>query len=356
MFKLSFPSLGQTLVFLLSFTILLCNLSNPAYAVLDNNFGGDGTVTYRPGIEGNWQEVATLSGGRLLAAGWFKNSATLDQEKILVLFNDDGTVDSSFSWEAAGDVLDRVHGTSCCKLAVQVIGGEEKILVAGAVGTIIGRLNIDGTIDTTFGSSGIYDLPVGVGFRDMAVSPSGSIFVLAGVGFDTDDGNKVIKLNFNGALDTTFGASGIASFNPDLTSFLNLVLQPDGKVIIVGVGITGTLSDGRAIRRIQVTRLNADGSVDSSFNNASLSGPPFDPYSSFFPRDVALQGGANILISGEYYCGDPSSAPYLNCAFLIRLNSAGRLDTSLGAGGLKTIPGSFVTKGLFSTGRPRKNL
>ena len=145
-------------------------------------------------------------------------------------------------------------------LAVQPDG---KVLIGGNFTTVggtarssIARLNADGSLDTTF------DPGVGVSsnVRAMALQPDGK--VLIGGWFATVAGtnrNHIARLNADGSLDASFdpgaGASG---------TVYDIVVQADGKVLIGGAFNT---VDG--VARNRIARLNADGSLDTSFNPGS---------------------------------------------------------------------------------------
>jgi uncharacterized delta-60 repeat protein len=72
------------------------------------------------------------------------------------------------------------------------------------------------------------------------------------------------RLNPNGTLDSTFGNSGVVLYSGegDNTDYGNwVVLQPDGKIVV-----NGAISDGSAFDML-VLRYNPDGSPDNSFGN-----------------------------------------------------------------------------------------
>src|ERR1700759_1991358 len=73
-----------------------------------------------------------------------------------------------------------------------------------------------------------------------------------------------------GALDTTFAnkgkffAPGNSNLNLSLGGASDVLVQPDGKIIMVGSG--ADYSNPDYTQDFAVTRLNADGSLDMSFN------------------------------------------------------------------------------------------
>jgi uncharacterized delta-60 repeat protein len=93
----------------------------------------------------------------------------------------------------------------------------------------------------------------------LTVQPDGRIVI--GGEFTTVNGvsrNFVARLNADGSLDTTF-LSGLAG--PD-DSVQSLAVQSDGHVLIGGFFTTVG-----GVSRNNVARLNADGSLDTTFQN-----------------------------------------------------------------------------------------
>ena len=146
----------------------------------------------------------------------------------------------------------------------------------------IGRLNADGSLDASFnpGANGAVFA--------MAVQPDGKILVggvfttLGGGGTGTTTRNRIGRLNADGSLDTGFnpGANG---------TVCALAVQPDGK-ILVGGGFTTLRRRDRHDDAQHIGRLNADGSLDTSFNP----GANDDVYA------VAVQPDGKILVGGDF--------------------------------------------------------
>ncbi len=100
------------------------------------------------------------------------------------------------------------------------------------------------------------------------VQPNGQIIV---TGYFTwyNGLNKVgiLRLNSNGTLDTTFNSTGAGFATMNATSTRNgnnasvIVLQPDGKIIIGGY-----FTHYNNTVRNNIVRLNSDGSLDTTFN------------------------------------------------------------------------------------------
>jgi uncharacterized delta-60 repeat protein len=104
-------------------------------------------------------------------------------------------------------------------------------------------------------------------------------------------------------VDPTFNASPRQNFTT--ADGKGQVVQADGKVIVWGVMVVGSLANG------QLTRLNNDGSIDNSFNYCGCDLATI--------RNVVLQPDGKILVSG-------SSGSSL--AKMVRVNSDGTVDDS----------------------------
>jgi uncharacterized delta-60 repeat protein/uncharacterized repeat protein (TIGR01451 family) len=180
----------------------------------------------------------------------------------------------------------------------------------------IARLNADGSVDTSFNP--------GVG-ADSSVSsvllyPPGNPLegrIVIGGSFSSYNGtprNSVARLLTNGTLDATFvvgnGANGTVRA---------MAMQPDGKIIIVG-----DFTEYNDFSRNRLARLNADGSLDFSFD----AGPGADTliWSVAVAPDGA--GGSKVLIGGDFlfYNGEFRAG-------IARLNANGSLDTGFDPGG-----------------------
>ena len=95
--------------------------------------------------------------------------------------------------------------------------------------------------------------------------------------------NFIARLNPNGTLD--------AAFNPNANGNVNAIaLQADGKILIGGFFTSLSPNGGVAIMRNRIARLNADGTVDASF----------DPNANAAVRVLAVQPDGKILAGGQF--------------------------------------------------------
>lgn len=187
-----------------------------------------------------------------------------------------------------------------------------------------------GTLDPTFGTGGVSVTP---GFATVSVQqPDGKIVVV----------NRQINilhiLRFmpDGSMDPAFGVNGTATFdepngNPWPTS---VIVQPDGKIVIAG-------QESGSYFRLFFCRLNADGSIDSSFaNNGSriFAFQAIDHDGNLVHNTV----DGKLLISGTV--GISPITPYY-----LKLKLDGSIDSTFGTNGVVFLTGLNFTGGIVHT-------
>jgi uncharacterized delta-60 repeat protein len=301
---------------------------------LDTSFNGSGKLVLPVGSGGDYGQSVTLqSDGKILVSGYSYNGSNYDFS--LVRLNADGSLDTSFDGD--GKLIVPVGSTDDVgySLTVQPDG---KILVAGYSfnGTnndfSLIRLNADGSLDTSFDGDGKLIVPVGASNdagRSVTVQPDGKI-VVAGASYNGSNQDfSLIRLNADGSLDTTFDGDGklIMQVGSADDVAASVTVQPDGKIVVAGTSSNG-ITEG-----FSLVRLNADGSLDTSFGTA---GKLIVPVGDSEPMAVsmALQPDGKITITGYSVNGGTNNFS------LIRVNADGSLDTTFGSAAANTLGGS----------------
>jgi uncharacterized delta-60 repeat protein len=135
-----------------------------------------------------------------------------------------------------------------------------------------------------------------------------------------------------GDLDPSFGANGFV-FN-DLgypqnggPSVEDIAIQPDGKILIAG---RRTPTIGKPVSRSYVARLNADGTLDSSFAGGVVLE---DLGISSTIYSLVVQPDGKIVVGGTVLRFSGSPTPPVPVFFVIRYNANGTRDTSFLNGG-----------------------
>jgi uncharacterized delta-60 repeat protein len=237
---------------------------------LDTSFGQNGIATlhFLDDSSERCSDVAIQSDGRIILAGYQEIGNFVYY--AIARFNNDGTPDTTFNTNGI-EIVDFPNNRYNYGKAVE-IQADGKIIMSGSFTDNDGygpkislaRFNEDGSLDNTFGVQGT----VTTGFANfqnntgaLALQADGRILV-AGISFNTTDDLAVARFNSNGALDTTFGGSGIA-----ITDFGNnesgnsVVIQPDGKIIAVGNINDNDFAD------FMLVRYNSNGSLDNTFGS-----------------------------------------------------------------------------------------
>jgi uncharacterized delta-60 repeat protein len=205
-----------------------------------------------------------------------------------------------------------------------------------------------GDPDPTFGIGGKVTTDFALnGFSDddgnaMALQPDGKI-VVAGTGFFVAAGPApgqdfvLARYNPTGSLDPTFGTGGkvTTSFGGKPSRGQDMVLQPDGRIVVAGVTFTGTDADFNV--DFAMARYNPDGTLDTAFGTGGKVVTDFSRAD--FAEAVALQPDGKIVVAGNTILSG-SGFQWT----LARYNPDGSLDTSFGTGGKVT---TNFTEGLI---------
>jgi uncharacterized delta-60 repeat protein len=321
-----------------------------------SSFGTNGIVTTAIGSGDDYgNSVAIQSDGKIVVAGHSYNGTNHDF--AVVRYNTDGSLDTNFG--NSGKVTTAIGSTTDIGYSVE-IQSDGKIVVAGYSDNgsnediVIVRYYTDGSLDTTFGgnNNGIVTTAIGSGDeRGYSVAiQSDNKLVVAGSTFDGSMMNfAVVRYNTDGSLDTTFGGDGkvttdISEGTPETAGALyygdsgkEVVIQSDGKIVVVGYSHTGSNTFGD--NDIAVVRYNTDGSLDTGFGTGgkvtTAIGIREDE-----AHAVVIQSDNKIVIAGR-------SKINSNHDFIaVRYNTNGSLDTSFGTDGkVNTAFGTRIDNG-----------
>ena len=245
---------------------------------LDNTFGNAGIVT--PAVEENLSlyayDFAIQTDGKIVVAGrgYYTGSA---ETFVLKRYNTNGSLDNTFG--NAGIVTTSIgeYGSHANGIAIQTDG---KIVLAGKSQTsgnfppyvfALTRYNTNGSLDNTFGASGIVTTSIGINSaaNDIVIQADGKILA-AGSSDSLGSYNFTFsRYNTNGILDTTFDTDGIvtSSFEESqLVELTAITLQVDGKIVATGCGPSNIMYNCN----IGVARYNTNGSLDNTFGVAGI--------------------------------------------------------------------------------------
>lgn len=218
------------------------------------------------------------------------------------------------------------------------------------------RYNSDGSIDTSFAKQGKYYNTTYAGGEDgydICLQSDGKIILL------TNGSNALyyyvthlIRFNTDGTLDTTFGTNGAAQVvipgdakNNFRLSLHHIQSLPNHKMVLAG-SFQNSSGDYNHI----VVKLNANGSIDTSFNS---------PYgyetSRLFPQgifdegifDMQIQNDGKIITCG-YYLEWDANDHFIGGyhGLLIRHNPDGSIDDTFGTNGFYATDDFAIIKSM----------
>lgn len=291
-----------------------------SYGVFNNNvkhylsrINPEGTLdyTFNPGngADGSIRNIALQADKKMIIVGNF-NSFNDSQNNRIARIDSDGNVDQTLQTGAGADLIVRAVGVQDDN---KIVAGGDFQTFNGIAKSYLVRLTSTGSIDN--------DFKIGYGptdpVRDILIQPDGKILICGDFTvFNTKTANHILRLNIDGTIDTSFHPVSGAN-NP----IYSMKLQSDNKILISG---NFTTYDG--ISRNRVARINADGTLDTSFSVGTGANS--------IVNDIIIQADGKILVGGNFTI-------YNNFAVnrIIRLNPNGSRDASFtpGVGANATI-------------------
>jgi uncharacterized delta-60 repeat protein len=332
----------------LTASVLLFTTVFSADVLLDSSFGAGGKVStnFASGTD-VIRAIALQSDGKIVAAGYARNATN---DFALARYNADGSLDTSFG---TGGKVTTAFGTGTDQGWAVAIQSDGKIVVAGQARNTnddfaVARYNTNGTLDATFGTGGTATTAVGTSTdyaRAVAIQPDGKIVVAGETKNGTYYNFAIVRYNANGTLDTSFNANG--KLTVALSTCNNygkaMLLQPDGKIVVVGYADIPSGGRCRGRYDFAVTRVSSTGALDASFGTTGKVTTDMGNKSDA-AYALALQSDGKILAAGV-------GGTALDFA-LARYTTAGALDTNFGTSGKVTtnVPSAAANDYAYAVG------
>ncbi|MBU0486550.1 MAG: T9SS type A sorting domain-containing protein [Bacteroidetes bacterium] len=299
---------------------------------LDSTFGVNGIAITPIGSFNNDDagfDAILKPDGKLLIAGGSSG------DFALMCLNTDGSLDNSFGINGVVVTDFYFEGDVGYSLAIQSDG---KTIVGGVTSTTCDSTRIDfallryypdGSIDTTFGDEGRV-ITIISNDDDWAYSvsvQSDEKIILNGY---ANEDFAIVRYNTDGSIDSTFGTTGVIfiDYNGDLDRSYSSVIQEDDKIIVAGT----SASD------FAMVRLNSDGTPDNTFGISGKVTVSITDNDTIYHTDfegvwASLQSDGKILLtSGVHH--DPGVYGFV----LARFNTDGTLDNTFGTNGIAITP------------------
>jgi uncharacterized delta-60 repeat protein len=158
------------------------------------------------------------------------------------------------------------------------------------------RCNPDGSLDTTFGNTGVVTLPIGPGqspdsINALVLLPDGRIVA----GGSAYGGCEIARLNSDGTLDTTFGTGGktISFFGAGGSGITDMVRDSNGRFVF---SASALLNPGQPTD-FAVGRYDSNGFPDQSFGSNGVTISRFSTNEDY-STSIALQPNGKIIVAG----------------------------------------------------------
>jgi uncharacterized delta-60 repeat protein len=189
-----------------------------------------------------------------------------------------------------------------------------------------------GQLDPAYGSDGLVKSNVGFTSTAGVASDNGQVVVIGTTGTVSAESFSIARYNANGTLDTTFGTSGVATVNfantDDVPAAVSVL--PGGQILVAGTATT-YVAGAPTTSQFAIAELNANGTLDTSFGSGT--GEVKFGFSTAATHDVLT--AMVVSPSGVIYLGGRSDSRSTtgNDFAIIALDPAGTPHSSFGAGG-----------------------
>ncbi len=229
----------------------------------DTTFNGNGIVVQKAAAGATYGDdfgssITTDGGGNILVTGYSTN-ASGNADMVLWRYTAGGTLDTTFNSTGivvSSNVAGGAGFDSGNSIAIDAAG---KIVVSGSSRNsgpnddlVVWRYKTDGTLDTTFDSTGyvVMNGVAGANGNDsgngIAIDGSGRI-VVAGSSMNSSGNSDIVVLRFNGdgTLDTAFDGTGIAAINNAAGGNsqdygARVAIDGSGKIVVTGASTNGS--------------------------------------------------------------------------------------------------------------------
>jgi len=269
---------------------------------LDASFNGVGTVVSRISPDGSSAyAMALLPDGKIVLAG----ECVVGVANFCVArYSANGQLDTTFG--ATGTTYGAIGDASSSARAISIQSDGQILLAGKCTSGGLQRfcaMRIDRTtalFDTTFGAGGkriVSSFTSNATVTSALLQADGKLVIGGYCSQTSHEDFCLVRLRGDGTIDTSFGTSGTAIGTPKQYSLLYaMTLQRDGKIVVAGSCQSGSEID------FCVMRFNGNGGIDGSLNTIGQMVTPVGP-SVDIVRAIAVQPDGKILAAGQCYSG-----------------------------------------------------
>lgn len=303
-----------------------------ANGAIDSNFGTEGKVQHdiSSGSKDEMHSAIITGDDSVVGAGY--SNALSRHNLALTRYLTDGSLDLTFC------------GTGTCLIQTQSFREKHKIISArsGQIFALswyrrtdydfkILRINSDGSVDNSFpgGSDPVYiDFGAKEYGKDIKELSDGKLLVVG----DRDNGGAwdlaIARLNANGTLDTSFNGSGkiVIDINAGSQDYAKAIIPAeDGNFFVLAEMVVNGNRD------VAVLKFKQDGAFDTSFDGDGIKDFSVTSVSNDFAASLVLLPNGDLLVAGD------SDAQGSRDILLFKLNPSGQLVSDFGTDGVSLI-------------------
>ena len=272
--------------------------------------------------------------GKIVMVG-SSNSNTTVSDAVVARYTSAGNLDTSFGndgyWRITNNNTNAYEANSVAQLT------DGRLVVGGNNGedAFIALLTEQGQLDTSFDSDGIKILSPSDSNLTQSIEAVGihnNQIIFAGNSRDISNDMHDIyigKVNVNGSLDTSYGSSGVLASNLGQNEIINnMTVLSDGAIVVVGMQSANTDNiDSRAL----VVKFSASGALDSSFNSRGYLA--LDADSTVNDNQDELFD-IEVNSSGILYASGSSRSTTTNAQLVLSVNANGSLNSQFDSDGI----------------------
>jgi uncharacterized delta-60 repeat protein len=318
--------------------------------VLDFTFSTDGVLAQDFGLgstdDDGAEAVVIQPDGKILVAGFAQRATAGDFDIFVARYNRDGTPDTDFGIAGVRYISFDLGGTKEDRAQAIALQADGKIVVAGFAATTngtdfaIARLDATGTLDPAFDGDGKTTVPFDLGgtnndvATDLVIQPDGKIVVVGSAATAANGTDfAIVRLDTGGTPDGTFNTDGKLDFGINLGGTNNDVAEA---VALSGdkIVLAGTAENSPTLSEAVVAVLTAAGNPDVAFAGGGVITLRYaSVLGHHTAKDVAVQSDGGIVLTGQ--AENPTGAD--NNIGIARLTPAGVLDPTFDDDGRRAL-------------------
>ncbi len=293
---------------------------------IDSSFGKNGYALHIASVSDNEYESMHIAKNDTIFIAGYTDGA--DENLLIIKKDPKGQNVTSFGTNSQ-IILDPLLGADDRGVSIHQLQ-DGKLLVCGSMTGLndmdifLSRHNEDGTIDPTFSNNGMshFNMMGNDGVVKMIVKNNkvyiGTHSTVNGKFTDA----YIIRMNLDGTLDQTFGNMGFVTIDPnngDRETLYDFEIAKDGSIIAVGRTQTAAF-----VTKMYMCKITPIGKIDAAFGN--------NGYYLHTEAGNTRLSCINIAPDNSIFWGGYHEVNSFDVALMLKIDSDGKLNTTFGSG------------------------